>query len=316
MRVAFVGKGGSGKSTVTTLFFLYLINQKSPVLCVDADLNIHIPNLLGIEFPKERALSDPKNTRAIREYLKGTSKHIQSIDHVYKTTPPSTGVQFVTLDQENPIIQQYCVAYRPSAYLAIVGTYEKEEIGRSCYHTNLAIFENLLSFAKLKQNEWIIADMVAGIDAFSNTLHAQFDLLVLVVEPTKESIDVFTQYYRLAQHADISNRLVVVGNKIEDEDDETFLKTHIPSDIFIGGIPKYRSIKIQRQQGLPLTEKIFNDIDTTIFSTIEKKARALRQDPNDRLKRLHDLHRAYIQQDYVKLASGDLSHQIDPTFHF
>ncbi|MCX8008660.1 MAG: ATP-binding protein [Patescibacteria group bacterium] len=314
MRIAFVGKGGSGKSTITGLFFLHLVEQHLPVLCLDADLNIHIPKLLGVNIPSGQSLSTPKNVLAIRTYLKGNSSYIRSIDHFYKTTPPSTGVNLITVNSDNPIIKKFFYSYTNSSYVGIVGTYQDDEIGKSCYHTNLSICENILSFTKLNHNEWIVADMVAGIDAFSNTLHAQFDTLILVVEPTQESIHVFRQYQELAHSADIHNNLFVIGNKVEDSDDETFLKKNIPESIYLGFFPKYQILKKQRQENKPLSHDVLHYLNRDLLFKTQHVTEAHLKDPNERLKKLHALHLSYIAQDYVRNAVGDISDQIDLTF--
>ena len=54
MRIAFVGKGGSGKTTLSALFAQY-VNKKYPVLAIDADLNMHLGALLGIRGVADRA---------------------------------------------------------------------------------------------------------------------------------------------------------------------------------------------------------------------------------------------------------------------
>ena len=41
MKIAFVGKGGAGKTTVSSLFCLYYSKNKS-VLAIDADINMHM----------------------------------------------------------------------------------------------------------------------------------------------------------------------------------------------------------------------------------------------------------------------------------
>ncbi|MGH9549742.1 MAG: hypothetical protein ACRD3W_10220, partial [Terriglobales bacterium] len=48
MKIAFVGKGGSGKSTLTSLFIRYLQrNNNQSILAIDADLNMSLAGLLG-----------------------------------------------------------------------------------------------------------------------------------------------------------------------------------------------------------------------------------------------------------------------------
>jgi CO dehydrogenase maturation factor len=315
MRVAFVGKGGAGKSTFSTLFFLNLIKQNEKVMCFDADLNIHVPKLLGMDFPERKSLSSNKNTKKIREYLIGKSKKIQSTDHFYKTTPPSVGVNLFEVNPENEIIKEFTQAYKDS-YVAVVGTYEADEIGRSCYHTNLSILENLLTFAKLNDDDWIVTDMVAGIDAFSNTLHKQFDVLFLVVEPTQESIAVYNQYLKLSKHAGMDDRLFVIGNKIEDEEDEKFITSNIPADKYIGSLKRSPELKKLRQQGTPLTTDVLAFLDESLFEKLVEVSKKLKKNPNDRLKELYQLHLKYIDQNYVKNAVGDLSGQIDEEFQF
>lgn len=315
MRIGFVGKGGAGKSTFSTLFFLNLIKQNEKVMCFDADLNIHVPKLLGMDFPEKKSLSSNENTKKIREHLIGKSKKIQSTDHFYKTTPPSMGVNLFEIIPDNKIIKEFAEPYKDS-YVAVVGTYEADEIGRSCYHTNLAVLENLLTFAKLNEDDWIVTDMVAGIDAFSNTLHKQFDVLFLVVEPTQESIAVYDQYLKLAKHAGMDDRLFVIGNKIEVGEDEKFIASNIPADRYVGSLKKSPELKKLRQQGTPLTTDILTSLNESLLERLVEISKRLKKNPNDRLKDLYQLHLKYIDQDYVKNAVGDLSGQIDEEFQF
>lgn len=315
MRIAFVGKGGSGKSTLSTLFFLHLIKNKYQTAFVDADLNIHVPKLLGIEFDENKSISLNHNVSEIRKFLKGNSERIKSINEMYKTTPPSKGVNFFEITENNFIIQNYFEKYENS-FVGVVGTYEDEEIGRSCYHTNLSIFENLLSFSKLQDNQVLLADMVAGIDAFSNTLHMQFDTIFIVVEPTLESVEVFDQYKKLAQHSGVYQNIFVVGNKIEDESDIEFLTQRIGKDKFIGHLASSKNIRNYRRNGESFTLKTLDEIDASVLDQLLHISKQNKKNPNERLSHLYKLHEKYIAQDYVLNAVGDISGQIDQDFTY
>jgi CO dehydrogenase maturation factor len=314
MRIAFVGKGGSGKSTISSLFILHLIQKHKRAIVIDADLNIHLPELLGIQINKEKALSLTENAQQIRTFLKGESKRIKNIDHFYKTTPPSCGVNFLDTNPQNFILKNFFEKISDNAYLATVGTYEKGGIGISCYHTNLSIFENLLSFSNIKKDEWIVADMVAGIDAFSNTLYSQFDILLLVIEPTTESINVYKQYKELAEHVKVNNNLFVVANKIEDENDIEFINSKIESKKILGYLRNNRNLKKSRQSGESISLELLESSDKKVLDNIQDCVEKHFISPNDKLKTLQQLHLRYIQQDYVKNAVGDISDQIDTEF--
>jgi CO dehydrogenase maturation factor len=314
MKVAFVGKGGSGKSTITALFASLLILEKHKTLIIDADINIHIPQLLGISIDSSKALSLTENTQAIKRYLMGTNPRIESPRHFYKTTPPGSGSNFVMLQDQNVVIANYAQKFAHNAYCMFVGTYTKDGIGTSCYHNNLSILENILSHTKLEQDEWLITDMVAGVDAFSNTLHAQFDALFLVTEPSRESADVYAHYKELAEHAGVYDRLFVIGNKIETQRDVDFLSREIGQEKLIACMPKITEVKYKRQDGEAIDSGMLTDENRSVLKAVEACAREQHINPAARQALLYKLHAKYAAQEYVKRAVGDISGQIDPTF--
>jgi CO dehydrogenase maturation factor len=56
VKIAFVGKGGSGKTTLTGLFARYLASRAAPVVAVDADINQHLGMTLGLTEEQAAAL--------------------------------------------------------------------------------------------------------------------------------------------------------------------------------------------------------------------------------------------------------------------
>ncbi len=72
IKISFVGKGGTGKTTLSALLANYLIDQeKTPILVVDADPNFNLNELLGVEI--ETTLSEIRE-----ELLKGDTPEFMS----------------------------------------------------------------------------------------------------------------------------------------------------------------------------------------------------------------------------------------------
>lgn len=312
MRTAFVGKGGSGKSTLAALFIDYLKNQEKQFLAVDADINQHLAELIDAEFKDELAISKAENSKKVREYVKGDNSQIDDHSNVVKSTPPGRGSNFVELDEENKILSDLATEYRDNWFMHI-GTYEKEGIGASCYHTSLTSFENILSHLKLEKDEWLVSDMVAGTDAFANTLHAQFDLIVLVVEPTPEGVKVYEQYRELSKEAEVFKNVAVVGNKVDCKHDREYLEENIDSEI-IGYLPRKSEIKMARQQHNPVSLELLNSEEKNVFEKIAETTEKRRVEPDGRLEKIKEIHRKVSEKQYIKDACGDVKTQIDDEF--
>lgn len=316
MKIAFVGKGGSGKTTLSASFSAYLENKGENLLVIDADLNMHLAELLGFPAPEiTKHISHPDAIQAIRKHLMGSNDRIKSIAHIKKTTPPGKGSRLLKLGQENPIFKEFTLR-RGNTRLMVVGTYNEEGIGASCYHNNLAILENVLSHTIEDKKGSIVADMVAGTDAFASSLHAQFDLLVIVVEPTRRSLEVFDQYLALAKEAGVTDVLAVVGNKVKSDADKLFIAERIPKEKLIGYFNESTYFEAHDRHGGKLDISKLESENKNVLEDIFNKAKTSKLDPDARLKLLHELHVRYVGQAFVKDRFGDLSDQIDPDFSY
>lgn len=316
MKIAFVGKGGSGKSTLTGLFIRYLQAQASRgVLAIDADLNMNLAGLLGVTVPKETVLSAPHVSEALRLHLKGHNPRIAGPDSFLPTTPPGAGSNLIR-SADDAALRPYAVrvADAPPINLLTVGTYESDGIGQSCYHTNLFMAENILSHTMTGPNFDVVCDMVAGTDAFAYSLHLQFDAIVLIAEPTPESAEVCALYMGLAREAGVDGLIHLVGNKVEDEDDLNFIRERTGMDP-IAVLPAMPKLKKARQRGEALNPALLDDTVMAVMQTIDDAARTPALSPATRMDMLCRLHQKLVDQDWVKSSYGaDVANQIDDTF--
>lgn len=73
----------------------------------------------------------------------------------------------------------------------------------------------------------IVADLEAGIGTLTRLDEAAIDTTVVVVEPTPRSIDVAERAVAVARERN-QGRIVVVANKVEDDDDRSRVATAFP----------------------------------------------------------------------------------------
>ncbi|HEY9786403.1 MAG TPA: hypothetical protein V6D17_13430 [Candidatus Obscuribacterales bacterium] len=315
MKIAFVGKGGSGKSTLTSLFIRYIARcGKKEILAVDADINMNLAGLLGVTVPEHALLSRPDVSGALRTHLKGDNRRIECASKFLPTTPPGKGSNLIESADDRALAPYVVsVSESPSIKLLTVGTYDREGIGQTCYHSHLFTVENLLSHTVTNKRFSVVCDMVAGTDAFAYSMHLQFDAIVLIAEPTPESVEVCRLYCDLSREAGIEDLVWLVGNKIEDGDDLHYIRQGVGREplTFVRSMP---SLKKARQRGNPVDDSLLEASIADAMERIELHASEPALTFADRLRLLHRLHRKLNEKQWVKQAYGDVSDQIDPDF--
>ncbi|HEX3588988.1 MAG TPA: ATP-binding protein [Pseudonocardiaceae bacterium] len=229
MKIAFVGKGGSGKTTLASLFAAHLAACDLPVLALDADINQHLATALGADERTAAALPTlGDHLPLIKDYLRGDNPRISSADAMVKTTPPGTGSRLLRVVADSPV-HDACVRRVGDVRLAVTGRFAEDDIGVACYHSKTGAVELLLNHTVDGPDEYVVVDMTAGADAFASGLFTRFDLTFLVCEPTVRSVGVYRQYAGYAAEHDVA--LAVVGNKVADADDLEFLRAQVGDDL-------------------------------------------------------------------------------------
>ncbi len=313
MRIAFVGKGGAGKSTVSALFSQYLVEtQKIPTLLLDVDVNCHIDQLFDIQFPEERKMNYGENSYNIRKYFKGTNPHI-SLDEFIKTTPPGSGSNFLEISTENYVIHNFAVEVRPNLFMMATGSYLPNAVGQSCHHGPQAVAENILWFSKIKETEAVIIDSSAGVDHFGNTLFFQ-DLLVFVAKPDRESLNVFRQFYDLAKQSGREKHISLLINQIRSGQQLNFVKSEFPLEP-IAIISESDRIMAKRLANKPLGLLDLEVADTSAFEAIFHLGQQRKESLQVRYEALLMLHTKLSSKDsWKRTYRPGLEDQIDPNY--
>lgn len=310
MKIAFVGKGGSGKTTLASIAARYLAARKLPVLAIDADINQHLGHSLGLS--KEESNQIPAmglEIDKIKEYFLGTNTKINSISEMVKTTPPSAGSRLLTVTEDNHLYKHF-VKEIDGVRLMAVGPFTEEDLGVACYHSKTGSVELLLNHLIDKEHEYVLVDMTAGADAFASGLFTRFDITLLVVEPTVKSVGVYEQYRKYAEQYDVCIR--VIGNKIEDESDIAFIREHVGDDL-VAMFSHSQFIRTM-EKGVVRPVSELEPENIVVLDTIIAEINAQEKDWDKYYKQAVEFHQKNAVSWANAVTGTDLTLQVDPSF--
>lgn len=309
VKIAFVGKGGSGKTTLSSLFIRHLAAQDLPVVAIDADINQHLGVALGMsEDDAHKVPALGAHLPEIKEYLRGENPRITSVASMVKTTPPGQGSRLLRAGGTDPI-HALSRSVAGVTFMA-TGPFEDEDLGVSCYHSKTGAVELYLNHVVDGPGEYVVVDMTAGADTFASGLFTRFDIMFLVVEPTRKGVSVYRQY---TDHAsDYGVTIAVVGNKIQTGDDVAFLQEHVGKDLLtcFGHSPAVRAM----EQGRPFS---LNDLDETArqaLGRLQQEADARPKDWPTFTRQAAEFHVKNARGWANRTTGEDLTTQIDPDF--
>jgi len=235
MKIMICGKGGCGKSTLTILLARALTGTGRKVLVVDADeSNLCLHRLLGAHQP-EIMMDAMGGRKGTREKLKQAADH-QHEDDFFK--------KVMTFDN----LPIECQAEANGIKLLVVG--KIKEFGEGCACMIGGISRTVLSRLQEKDNEIVLIDAEAGLEHFGRQVDKSCDLVICIVDPNYESIQMAGRARQIAEGAGIQTYYIL--NKVDDDVREAMTEGLDPQRI-IAAIPRNNEIFLQNLKGQPLT---------------------------------------------------------------
>lgn len=218
MKIAVSGKGGVGKTTFSALLTRTLNDQGKKVLAIDADPDANFAAAIGIpEANKIIPIAEMKELIFDRTETKpGTIGGFFKLNPRVDDLPESLSVKFGNIKMMR------------------LGGIKKGGAGCICPESTL--LKALVTHIVLARNEVVVMDMEAGIEHLGRATAKSMDMLIIVVEPGRRSIETANHIKNLAAEIKLEN-VALVGNKIRGDTDKIFLEKHMPEFEFLGFLP-------------------------------------------------------------------------------
>ncbi len=207
MKIAITGKGGVGKTTLSSILSYLFAAEGKMVIAVDADPDANLASALGV--PKEEAA----RIRPIADLG-------ELIEERTGAKPGSMGGIF----KLNPKVDDLPegLGYRINGItLMVMGKSKAASSG--CYCPENVLLRRLLKHLVVERNEVVIVDMEAGIEHLTRGTAGAVDAFIVVVEPGQRSIQTAGVVRSMANELGVK-RVFAVANKIRGEEDLNFIK--------------------------------------------------------------------------------------------
>ena len=235
MKIAVSGKGGVGKTLLSSLLAKEFHEQGFSVLAIDADPDANLAATLG--FPNPESIVPISDMKDLVEERTGTSGGKPS--PYFKLNP-----------RVDDIPEKYAVNHQG---IKLMRMGRVKQGGSGCYCAENTLLRALLAHLLLARNEVVILDTAAGIEHLGRGTAKAVDKLIIVVEPGRRSIETANEITKLAHDIGIEN-IAAAGNKIRSDADKDYVVSRLPGFEFLGFIPFDQKIIDADQSGRSVLE--------------------------------------------------------------
>ena len=198
-----------GKSTIAAAVALTLAKRGQKILALDADADANFASALGISksvkinpISAEMKLIEERTGVKVNEYGK-----------IFKLNP-----------EVSDVAEKFGVNHN-GVNLVVLGAINKGGGGCACPESTFV--KTLVTDLILYKNETLVMDMEAGIEHLGRGTAMGVDVMIIVVEPGKRSIDCAETVIKLSGQIGL-NKFIIVGNKIVSDGDKKYIEAELP----------------------------------------------------------------------------------------
>lgn len=247
MKLAISGKGGVGKTTLSSMLAATLGLGGQNVIAIDADPDANLASAMGLTIEQQ-----PTPLAEMGDLIAERTGAADKPGGYFKLNP-----------KVDDIPEEFAVHIGPVSLLALGGV---SKGGGGCICPASTLVKALLSHLVLGRDDALIMDMEAGLEHLGRATAGSMDALLVVVNPQAWSIQTAGRVRQLAGDIGLK-KIFAVANRVRTPEDIETIKNLLDGLPLIGAIP----FDPQLEAGIikPSTDGQLNPTDA--FKNIRKE---------------------------------------------
>jgi CO dehydrogenase maturation factor len=231
MKIALSGKGGVGKTTISSGLARIWASEGRRVIAIDADPDANLAAALGADAATAAACVPLSEMDDLIEERTGAR--------------PGQGGMF-RMNPEVSDVVDTCGTDVDGVTLLRMGTVERG--GSGCMCSEGVFLKAFTHHLLVERDDIAILDMEAGIEHLGRGTAEAVDMLVVVVEPGARSVQTAHTVVALARDIGVGD-IVAVGNRLRGPEDVDYLRDALGGIELIGTLPDSDAVRQADREG-------------------------------------------------------------------
>lgn len=197
-RVVITGKGGVGKTTLTSCLATIMARNGINILAVDEDPQMNLPYSLGLGVERASGIVPLNLNREYIEEKTGVNPGKNGWGAMFKLNP-----------DVDDVVDRFGVRVAENLNLLVMGTVK--QAGGGCLCAENVLLDSTIRHLSLRRNEGIILDTQAGVEHFGRALSRGFSHCLVVSDDSFNALNVACHSAGLARQIGIPMVCLVVN---------------------------------------------------------------------------------------------------------